>query len=106
MCSFYFSFRFRIDLLDLDLLWLCFLRLWHCDGQNSVPVRRGDLVRIHASRECDTAAKRADVTLSALGLLFSGWSPALDLYQNNDNLVAVIELPGMRKEEIEIAWHD
>ena len=38
--------------------------------------------------------------------LFSGWSPALDLYQNNDNLVAVIELPGMRKEEIEIALHD
>src|SRR5438477_8604714 len=40
------------------------------------------------------------------GQLFSGWSPALDLYQNNDNLVAVIELPGMRKEEIEISLHD
>jgi HSP20 family protein len=38
--------------------------------------------------------------------LFSGWSPALDLYQNNDNLVAVIELPGMRKEDIEISLHD
>jgi len=35
-----------------------------------------------------------------------GRSPALDLYQNNDNLVAVIELPGMRKEEIEISLHD
>ena len=38
--------------------------------------------------------------------LFSGWSPALDLYQNNDNLIAVIELPGMRKEDIEISLHD
>lgn len=38
--------------------------------------------------------------------LFSGWSPALDLYQNNDNLVAVMELPGMRKEDIEISLHD
>lgn len=38
--------------------------------------------------------------------LFSGWSPALDLYQNNDNVVAVIELPGMRKEDIEISLHD
>ena len=38
--------------------------------------------------------------------LFSGWSPALDLYQNSDNLVAVIELPGMRKEDIEISLHD
>lgn len=38
--------------------------------------------------------------------LFGGWSPALDLYQNNDNLVAVIELPGMRKDDIEISLHD
>jgi HSP20 family protein len=38
--------------------------------------------------------------------LFSGWAPALDLYQNNDNVVAVVELPGMRKEDIEISLHD
>ena len=38
--------------------------------------------------------------------LFSGWSPALDLYQNNDNVIAVVELPGMRKEDIEISLHD
>ena len=38
--------------------------------------------------------------------LFGGWSPALDLYQNNDNVVAVLELPGMRKEDIEISLHD
>ena len=38
--------------------------------------------------------------------LFSGWSPALDLYQNNDNLIAVVELPGMRKEDIEISLQD
>src|SRR2546421_3714646 len=38
--------------------------------------------------------------------LFTGWAPALDLYQNNDNVVAVVELPGMRKEEIEISLHD
>jgi len=39
------------------------------------------------------------------GQLFSGWSPALDLYQNNDKLVAVVEVPGMRKEDIEISLH-
>ena len=38
--------------------------------------------------------------------LFSGWTPALDLYQNNDNVVAIVELPGMRKEEIEISLQD
>ena len=40
------------------------------------------------------------------GQLFSNWSPALDLYQNNDNVVAVVELPGMRREDIEISLHD
>ncbi|MEO5719386.1 MAG: Hsp20/alpha crystallin family protein [Chthoniobacterales bacterium] len=38
--------------------------------------------------------------------LFSGWAPALDLYQNRDNVVAVVELPGMRKEGIDISLHD
>jgi HSP20 family protein len=38
--------------------------------------------------------------------LFTGWSPALDLYQSNDNVVAVVELPGMRKEDIEISLRD
>lgn len=37
--------------------------------------------------------------------LFSGWSPALDLYQTDDNVMAVLELPGMRKEDIEISLH-
>jgi HSP20 family protein len=40
------------------------------------------------------------------GQLFSGWSPALDLYQNNDNVVALVELPGMRREDMEISLHD
>lgn len=43
---------------------------------------------------------------SRSGQLFNGWSPALDLYQNNDNVVAVLELPGMKKEDIEISLHD
>ena len=38
--------------------------------------------------------------------LFSGWTPALDLYQNNDNVVAVVELPGMRKEDIDVSLND
>ena len=39
------------------------------------------------------------------GQLFTGWSPALDLYQNTDNIIAMVELPGMRKEDIEISLH-
>ena len=38
--------------------------------------------------------------------LFSGWTPALDLYQTTDDVVAMVELPGMRKEDIDISLHD
>ena len=38
--------------------------------------------------------------------LFTGWTPALDMYQTADDVVAVVELPGMRKEDIEISLHD
>jgi HSP20 family protein len=40
------------------------------------------------------------------GQLFTGWSPALDLYESGDHLVAVVELPGMRKEDIDISLHN
>ena len=40
------------------------------------------------------------------GQLFTGWSPALDLHESGDHFVAVIELPGMRKEDIDISLHD
>jgi HSP20 family protein len=38
--------------------------------------------------------------------LFSGWSPALDVHDEKDNLVVHVELPGMKKEEIDISLHD
>jgi HSP20 family protein len=44
--------------------------------------------------------------LSRQSQLFSSWTPALDLYQDNDNVTAIIELPGMRKEDIEISLQD
>ena len=38
--------------------------------------------------------------------LFSGWSPALDVFDDKDNLVVKVELPGLKKEEIELSLHD
>src|SRR5215469_6993666 len=38
--------------------------------------------------------------------LLSGWTPALDLYEDKDNFYAKAELPGMKKEEIELSLHD
>ena len=40
------------------------------------------------------------------GQLFTGWSPALDLYESGDHFVAVVELPGMRKDVIDISLHE
>jgi HSP20 family protein len=38
--------------------------------------------------------------------LFSGWSPALDVFDDKDNLVVKAELPGLKKEEINLSLHD
>jgi len=45
-------------------------------------------------------------TLTRDAGLFSGWSPALDLFQDKDNVLVKVELPGMKKEEIQISLHD
>jgi len=36
----------------------------------------------------------------------SGWMPAVDLYEDKDNLHLKAELPGMNKEDIEISIHE
>jgi len=38
--------------------------------------------------------------------LFSGWSPALDLYDEKDEFVVQVELPGMKKEDIAISLQE
>jgi HSP20 family protein len=37
---------------------------------------------------------------------FNGWVPPLDLFEDKDSLVAKLELPGMKKEDIEITLQD
>ena len=36
----------------------------------------------------------------------NGWSPAIDLHEDKDNFIVHAELPGMKKEDIEIALHE
>lgn len=38
--------------------------------------------------------------------VFNTWAPALDVYEDNENLVVQAELPGMKKEDIDISLHD
>jgi len=36
----------------------------------------------------------------------NGWMPAVDLYDDNDNLHLKVELPGMNKDDIAISIHE
>ena len=36
----------------------------------------------------------------------NGWAPALDLREDKDSLVATVEVPGMKKEDIEVSVHE
>ena len=38
--------------------------------------------------------------------VFSGWTPAVDLFEDKDNFVVRAELPGMKKEDIDLSLHD
>jgi HSP20 family protein len=40
------------------------------------------------------------------GGLFSGWSPAIDVHDEKDTLLVQVELPGMKKEDIDISLHE
>lgn len=37
---------------------------------------------------------------------FLGWGPAFDVYEEKDNFVVKAELPGMKKEDINVSLHD
>jgi HSP20 family protein len=38
--------------------------------------------------------------------LLSGWTPAIDVYEDKDNIFVKAELPGMKKEEIDVSLHE
>ena len=36
----------------------------------------------------------------------TGWAPALDVHEDKDSFSVRVELPGMKREDIEVALHD
>jgi len=38
--------------------------------------------------------------------LFEGWSPSVDLWEDNDSLKARVEMPGSKKEDIDVSLED
>ncbi|MBL9138344.1 MAG: Hsp20/alpha crystallin family protein [Verrucomicrobiales bacterium] len=37
---------------------------------------------------------------------FNVWAPALDVYEDKDNIVVKLEVPGMKRENFDLALHD
>ena len=56
--------------------------------------------------EIDRLFESPLTTLARPSQLLSGWTPALDVYEEKDNFVVKAELPGMKKEEIEVSFQD
>ena len=44
--------------------------------------------------------------LARTSQLLSGWTPALDMYEDKDNVYIRAELPGMKKEDIDVSLHN
>ena len=44
--------------------------------------------------------------LSGGSRLLSVWNPAIDLYEDKDNVFVKAELPGLKKEDIDVSLHD
>ena len=50
-----------------------------------------------------------DVPLAELARnsqLLSGWTPALDVFEEKDEIIVKAELPGMKRENIDVSLHD
>jgi HSP20 family protein len=44
--------------------------------------------------------------LTRTSQLLSGWTPALDIHEDKDSFIVQAELPGMKREDIEVSLHD
>jgi HSP20 family protein len=63
--------------------------------------------RLHNLRdEIDRLFEQPLAELARTSQLFSGWAPALDVYEDKDNLYVKAELPGMKREQIDVSLHD
>src|SRR2546426_5413382 len=71
--------------------------LWNWSPVEQLSTRREKINRLFESPFGDLTRRME---------LFNGWAPALDLYEDKDNLIVKAELPGMKKEDIDISFHD
>ena len=56
--------------------------------------------------EIDRLFEQPLAELARTSSLLSGWTPAVDLYEDKDNVYVKAELPGMKKEDVEVSFHN
>jgi len=67
------------------------------------PWRQWNVLRDEIDRLFDSPYEgRADTTQPFMG----GWWPAVDVFDNKDNVVVKVEIPGLKREDIEISLHE
>jgi HSP20 family protein len=66
---------------------------------------RSSLDPVHRLQE--EVAKLLESPFSEFGTqFFNEWAPSLDLFEDKENLVVQLEVPGMKREAFEIGLHD
>ena len=79
------------------------LMRWHRPELSWSPFRQLTSLRDEIDRLFDAPLS----SLTELSQPFNGgWVPAVDLYEDRDNYVVKMELPGMSKEGIDISLHE
>ncbi len=56
--------------------------------------------------EIDRLFETPLAALTRTSQLLGGWAPAFDMHEDKDNIVVKVEVPGMKKEDIDISLHD
>jgi len=56
--------------------------------------------------EIDRLFESPFAELTRTSQLLSGWNPPIDLFEDKDSFVVRAELPGMKKEEIDLSLHE
>jgi len=62
-----------------------------------------DLNRIR--REIDRLFERPFDLLTGGTSFFEGWEPTVDIYEDNDKITVKAEVPGMKKEDLDVSIH-
>jgi HSP20 family protein len=78
-----------------------------------LPIQRSDIWELspfdHLQRvqgEINRLFELPSADPAQAGELFGVWAPALDLHEDEDNIVVMVEVPGVAKNDLKISLHE